>query len=373
MQDYEIKDRLQGAILGALIGDALGVGPHWYYDLDKLRAEFGEWIDDYTEPRPGRYHEGLKAGDWSQSGQVYVMLLESLAERGAYFENDFTSRVDELLETLDGTPSSGRYTDEAMRDVWHDRVEDGLSWEEAGSFADTGEAAFRTVALAARYAGDFAMAAKHMLSNVLVTHVDPFVAGRSLAYGMHVRALINGASLADSKEMVQTAARDAGVSMSVPVAGPMRRAAAGAGDEGSEEASFFDAILLPAWIHESAYDPAVQIEPAYAVCRLYGLACPINSLLPAAYYLTSRFEGDFEFAALHAVNGGGNNMARAALTGGLAGAQCGLSEIPERFIHGLADSDEILEMAEKIADDALAAESGDEEDDEEMPPPEHGW
>lgn len=363
MDTYEVKDRIQGAIVGALIGDALGVGPHWYYDLEELRAEYGGWIDYYTEPKPDRYHKGLSAGDWSQSGQVYVMLLESLAERGAYFQNDFTSRVDELLEALDGTPEGGRYTDEAMRDVWQDRVEDGLTWEEAGSFADTGEAAFRSVVLAGRYAHDFTMAAKHMLENILLTHVSPFPAGRSLAYGMHVWALIGGASLADSRDVIQEAARAAGVSMAVPVAGSQGRAVPETADE---EASFFDAILMPGWIHEAAYDPAVQIEPASAACRLYGLACPLNMLLPAAYYFTSRFEGDFEFPVLHAINGGGNNMARAALTGGLAGAQCGLSGIPERFIYGLNDSEDILELAEKIADDALAADS------EDAPEPEQG-
>jgi hypothetical protein len=30
------KDRAVGAIMGTFIGDALGVGPHWYYDLDQL-------------------------------------------------------------------------------------------------------------------------------------------------------------------------------------------------------------------------------------------------------------------------------------------------------------------------------------------------
>ena len=48
--------------MGALIGDALGVGPHWYYDLDEQRRDFGPWISDYTTPIPGRYHAGLKAG-----------------------------------------------------------------------------------------------------------------------------------------------------------------------------------------------------------------------------------------------------------------------------------------------------------------------
>ena len=44
--------------MGALIGDALGVGPHWYYDL--------------AEMKPNRYHAGLKAG------QPYSERLEIL-------------------------------------------------------------------------------------------------------------------------------------------------------------------------------------------------------------------------------------------------------------------------------------------------------
>ena len=73
-------------------------------------------------------------------------------------------------------------------------------------------------------------------------------------------------------------------------------------------------------------------------------------MLPAAYYFNSRFENDFELPVLSAVNGGGNNMARASLTGALAGAQVGLSGIPQRFITGLAGSERLLEMAERVAE-----------------------
>ena len=58
---------------------------------------------------------------------------------------------------------------------------------------------------------------------------------------------------------------------------------------------------------------------------VYGMPCAIYHQLPAAYYLAARFHNDFESAVLHAVNGGGQNQARAILTGALAGAQTGLS------------------------------------------------
>jgi len=60
MADTAIPDRAAGAILGAFIGDALALGPHWYYDLAEMRRDYGEWISDYADPKPGRYHAGLK-------------------------------------------------------------------------------------------------------------------------------------------------------------------------------------------------------------------------------------------------------------------------------------------------------------------------
>jgi ADP-ribosylglycohydrolase len=52
------------------------------------------------------------------------------------------------------------------------------------------------------------------------------------------------------------------------------------------------------------------------------MACSIPFLLPAAYWYAAFYAGrpdHFEAAALAAVNSGGNNMARAALTGALVG------------------------------------------------------
>lgn len=74
--------------------------------------------------------------------------------------------------------------------------------------------------------------------------------------------------------------------------------------------------VWPAW-SQAACDPGIMI-PFTKVGLVYGLACSIHFLLPASYYLTTKFEGrddHFEQAVLSAINSGGNNMARAALTG----------------------------------------------------------
>lgn len=341
MKTNTAKDRAIGAIMGTFIGDALGVGPHWYYDLDQLKKDYGQWIDDYTRPKEGRYHAGLAAGENSQTGQVAGFLLESLTEAGGYDESDFCSRLDVLLDTLDGTPKGGRYTDVAMRDVWHARKA-GKEWPQVGSFADTAEAAIRMPMLAARYHNDFRGLLKSSRSNVGLTHRDPFIAGRSVGFGLIVAALINGDTLRSATGSILKQAKKHGLSLSVPLPESV--------EAENREVSFHDAILQPRWSHEAARDNAVQIEPAWTACRLFGLACTLGFMLPAAYYFSARFEDDFEKAVLSAINGGGNNMARAGLTGALAGARLGVQGIPERFITGLADHEGLLEMAGRVAE-----------------------
>ena len=152
-----IIDRASGAIMAALIGDALALGPHWHYDLSELRRDYGEWIDDYTDPKPGRYHDGLKAGQPSQAGFILALMLRYLVSSGGYDEEYFRKRMDtELFPLLDGTPVSGpgNYTSQSIREAWRRRVEQGLDWGQTGGHADTTEAIERTMTIAVCYAKD---------------------------------------------------------------------------------------------------------------------------------------------------------------------------------------------------------------------------
>src|ERR1019366_4543830 len=103
-----IQDRVAGALIGALIGEALGLGCHWYYDLDEMHRDHGDWISTYTTPKPNRYHTGMSAGQISQSGLITIMLLRSVIDNCGYQEDDFTRRLDtELFPLLDGTALYG--------------------------------------------------------------------------------------------------------------------------------------------------------------------------------------------------------------------------------------------------------------------------
>lgn len=343
-----IADRAAGSVVGAFIGDALGIGPHWYYDIDEMHRDYGTWINDYTEPKPGRYHEGIPAGDLSQTGLVMRLLARSIAERDGYDEEDFCGRLDEeLLPQLNGEArhGPGGYTNHSFRQVWQARVVEKKPWREAGGNADTSEAAERLVILSARYASDPGALARFAAENTRLTQTDSLVGQQSVAFALVLALLIQGEPL---DRRISTKLMSLVENGDVPFVAPSSIAA----EEGSEETLGFaspDALLLPSWIVMTERDPELRIEPSWKVSIVYGMSCAIQFLLPAAYYLASRFHTEFEPAVLHALNGGGQNMSRACLTGALVGAQIGLSNIPDKLIDGLRQKDEILDLARRIS------------------------
>ncbi|HEX9080293.1 MAG TPA: ADP-ribosylglycohydrolase family protein [Desulfuromonadaceae bacterium] len=356
MSETTIQDRAAGAIMGAFVGDALGLGPHWYYDLAELRRDYGEWITGYTDPKPGRYHAGLTAGQLSQAGFILKLLLASLVERGGYDEADFCRRMDgELLPLLDGTPVSGPggYTSQSIRDLWRARVEQKLPWGQTGGHADTTEAIERTLVLGVRYALDPARLAGSVTANAILTQTDAAVVSMTVAYGAVLGQLVQGHPLDTrlSGRLMKLVNR--GELPFHAVTGdnlqPPRP-----GDPDPPRAGRFaspDALLTPSNVAGAVADPDIRIEPAWKVSLVYGMPCAIYHQLPAAYYLAARFRDDFESALLHAVNGGGQNQARAILTGALVGAQVGISRIPERFLNGLEDAAGLRRLAEALAAD----------------------
>lgn len=346
------KSRIQGALMGAFIGDALALGPHWYYDLDALRRDYGDWIGDYTEPKPGRYHAGLPAGASSQAGFILALTLRSLVERQGYDEADFCARMDrELFPLLDGTPMAGPggYTSQSIREAWRKRRA-GLPWGRVAGLADNTEAAERVLAIALRYAGEPAQLARHVSSNVALTQRDPTVGAMTLAFAAVLGQLADGVPLdGELSGRLLALVKSGGLPFHTVTSGELD---VPQGAEAPLRAGQFaspDALLTVSSIARAAHDPGVAIEPASKVGLVYGLPCAVYHQFPAAYYLAARFQGDVEQGVLNAVNAGGQNQARAMLAGALCGAIGGIEAIPARFITGLEKGGEYLALAEALA------------------------
>ncbi|PLX75084.1 MAG: ADP-ribosylglycohydrolase [Desulfuromonas sp.] len=348
------QDRATGALLGALIGDALSLGPHWYYNLDELRHDYGDWVSDYTDPQPHRYHAGLKAGQLSQAGYLLTMMMQSLADCDGYDEADFCHRLDtELFPQLDGTPMSGPggYTSQSIREAWRRRVQQQRPWGQTGGHADTTEAIERTLAIAVRYAQQPQRLAQAIASNTVLTQSDDTVVSMTVAYGAVLSLLVQGHTLDEQlsgklMKLVKTDQLPFHAVTSDNLQPPKP------GDPDPPRVGRFaspDALLTPSYMAAAAIDPDISIEPAWKVSIVYGMPCAIYHQLPAAYYLAARFHDDFEAAVLHAVNGGGQNQARAMLTGALVGAQTGCSGLPQRLLEGLENSERLTGLATRIA------------------------
>ena len=349
-----IQDRAAGAIMGAFIGDALALGPHWYYDLTELRRDYGDWIDGYNDPKPGRYHDGLKAGQISQAGFILTLMLRSLVESGGYDEADFCRRMDEdLFPLLDGTPVSGpgRYTSQSIREAWRRRVQQNLPWGQTGGHADTTEAIERILAIAVRYAFHPAQLAAGIAKNTILTQVDDTVVSMTVAFGAVLGLLVQGHNLdADISGKLMSLVKTGELPFHTVTRDDLQPPRQG--DPDPPRAGLFaspDALLSPGYMAAAASDPEIRIEPAWKVSIVYGMPCAIYHQLPAAYYLSARFHNDFESAVLHAVNGGGQNQVRAILAGTLTGAQTGLTGIPNHFLEGLENAVDLRQLAETLA------------------------
>lgn len=343
-----LSERVTGALMGAFIGDALGLGPHWYYDLDELHEKYGTWIDDYTDPKPDHYHGGMKAGQSSQSGIILRSLIQSLVDQSDYNEAEFCRQMDSnLFPFLDGTPKvgPGGYTSQSIRETWDLRINKKSPWGQVAGLSDTTESAERTLALAVRYAFDPKQLAESISSNTLLFQKDEMVVAMTVAYGAVLGLLIQGHPFDDtisSKLMEQVKSGELPFhAVSIEESAP----------PGAGRFSSPDALLTPSNIARAVVDQNIIIEPASKVALVYGMPCAVYHQIPAAYYLAARFKDNFELAVLHAINGGGQNMSRAMLTGALVGAQTGIQGIPQHFIDGLEDTEAIYKLAYSLAED----------------------
>jgi len=108
-KDYvELLDRFKGSLIGAAVGDALGM-PTEEITQDQLDLQFGGKVTGYR--KPGRYHpcNHLEAGQYTDDTQQTIILAESLAEKQGFDLHDFGKRIDEWAYRCVSEPGYNRF------------------------------------------------------------------------------------------------------------------------------------------------------------------------------------------------------------------------------------------------------------------------
>jgi ADP-ribosyl-[dinitrogen reductase] hydrolase len=356
------KDRIKGAIMGALIGDALGVGCHWYTEYESFWSDFSTWVDGYVDPvkegadqkwpdiHAWRYKQGVRGGWNSQSGQLIQILLEVCASNikkspngiGEFDRTEYITAIEDFFENQllptatidingDVNQFMGRYTDAAIKqnfDVWYNRgAKDGVWWSEdqIASTTNTTEAAQIGVILACLYRNPLdLLPVAYKFSRIWYSD-RAYIMAQTM-YIMTVQAIINGVPLESLLGYYQT----------------MNQQEMGA--YYANKYIDYDEMHTPINAVNMLRKPHLFPFPddRFVTLLFGGLDCHQKHLLPAAYYFATKYSDNFEKAILTCVNGIGNNMACAALTGGLAGAMTGINGIPARFIDGLKNDTTLI-------------------------------
>ena len=104
-----MKAKLKALTLGAFVGDALALGPHWVYNTNVIDKKYGR-VEHYLDPLAS-YHKGKKAGDFTHYGDQMLVLLESIANGGGFEAQRFATDWRTFFEGYGG------YLDHATKDT----------------------------------------------------------------------------------------------------------------------------------------------------------------------------------------------------------------------------------------------------------------
>jgi ADP-ribosylglycohydrolase len=325
-RELTTRDRAEGALWGLLLGDALAMPVHWYYDRDALRRDYGE-VRDLLAPRnphpgsilhrshyapanrdadilhdqarywgqPGiHYHQHLEAGENTLNLQLVQVLLADLAEQGRYDADRYLERM--IAFVRDPKSHRDTYVEEWLRGFFECRAR-GAPLRECGVIE--------------KHIGGLA----GPVAVLLFHHDEPAVA----------RAAAHEHRELTHKGPVMAAALDAVADVLLPVmAGePLREVLDAAGAQS-------DNRLL-----QHDFEDWERLEDLEVIGRLLSPACYVEDSVPATLYLARKYAERPEDGLVANTMAGGDNCYRGAVLGALLGAASGVAGWPERWRRGL--------------------------------------
>ncbi len=307
------RERIEGALWGHLVGDALGV-PYEFHDPFSIppagQIEF--------EPPPGfrRSHDGTPPGTWSDDGAMALCLLDSLLDRGRFDRRDCVGRLqawaNEGYLAVDGRVFDiGNQTWEALEA--HRAGERVLALRSDGSPADGNGSLMRVLPLALWHRGTDAELVDDARAQSRLTHPHPLSLACCALYCLWARRILDEADDPWARAVATLRAL-------LPVGSPER----------------------------AALETSVRPDRPPAGT---GSGFVADSLSSGRLVLSA---GSYEDVVRAAIRLGRDTDTTACIAGGLAGLRDGVGAIPNRWLDELRGK----EMVRPLLDRLLEGERG---------------
>jgi ADP-ribosyl-[dinitrogen reductase] hydrolase len=307
-----LLDRFRGVMLGLAAGNALGV-PVEGESAHAIRRRFSGGITEVNPQERDR--------SWDDDLAQAALLAETLAESDELDPERFAARlvvwaqqngrgIGTLTRSVIDELNKGRPSQEAAR----------LAWERNPTSNAGNGAVMRCPPVALRHLRSGVDLVRTARSSALVTHYDARCEWSTAVTAVAIATCLSGAP--------------------APV-GDVASAAAAIGGKG--------------WLGDSIAQvtEAVQSVEGAALSALE-LDSPVDmgftlKAMQVALWCTAQ-PGGFEETVVAVVNEGGDTDTNGAVAGAVMGARHGASNIPQRWLDNIADTEDLTKLADRLLD-----------------------
>lgn len=301
-----MAEKHSGMVLASFVGDSLALGAHWIYDILEIKHRFGR-VEAPLKPTMDSYHPTKDAGEFTHYGDQTLVLLESVAERGAFDLDHFAGRWRRLFEGYQG------YLDHATKGTLANFAA-GKGPEESGSPSSDLAGASRIAPIVYTHWKDAGALVAAVRAQTRMTHNNEAVVQAAEFFARVSILVLGGKSPTQAMESVALEM--------APGGGPLVEAVR----RGLE---------------------SVQMETDQAILK-FGQSCDQRGGLPSVVHLLARHEGDLREALVENAMAGGDSAARGLLVGMVLGAHLGTESIPPDWVAALKKRERILKLLEEI-------------------------
>jgi ADP-ribosylglycohydrolase len=302
-------DKSQGCIVGAAIGDALGMPLEFLGEME-VKKHFGR-VEHFVDPIPSHPSKHLKAGQWTDDTQLLLLMAESLIENKGFEIYDFAQRLAGWGKRCEDEKTYNRYAE--MTNLKASReLRKGGDPQSTGYRSPSPGSVVRSIPIGIWYYRDIDAVVKYSTESSIPTHNSTEAKDSCLAVSLTCAYLLNGLSLEESIKSTL---------------------------------HYLSVKKLKKRLNQVI---DMQDEEPEKVKSVIGISTKASEVLAFAFYAFLHAKEDFMNSVVTAVNVLGNADTTGAVAGALSGAYNGLSKIPADFTAKLEAFDLLSEMGRKL-------------------------